>query len=192
MQDPEEDHAERGLERYAAFGLRIKQVFAVKGKLLAAKASAAGAKVKAAAAANVRYTAYASDVGEGLRPVVPEWAVRASYGLAVTYVAGEIGLHTYHASQKQDTDIPRVLAHQTIFHGIASLGLPMVIIHQAVHGAQVVTKRLGRFTKWGPSLVGLSLIPALPFVVDAPVETAVDAAFDYGWPTTNHPGASAH
>ena len=183
MQEPEDHHMEEdGAERYAAYGLRIRQLFMVKAKTLATKATVAGAKAKAAAAANMRYTAYASDVGEGLRPVVPEWAVRASYGLAVAYVAGEVGLHTYHESQKPEGNPVRVLAHQSIFHSIASIGLPMFIIHQAVHGAQHAFQRIGRFTRWGPSLVGLALIPALPFVVDAPVEKAVDTAFEYGWP----------
>jgi len=185
MQGPEDHHDDqRGMERYSAFGLRIRQLFQVKAKLLATKA-------KAAAVANVRYTAYASDVGEGLRPVIPQWAVRASYGLAVSYVGAEVGLHTYHESKKDKGEPLRVFCHQSIFHGVASLGLPMVIIHQAVHGAQYATKRLGRFTKWGPSLVGLALIPALPFCVDGPVEKVVDFAFDSYWPKESE-GKESH
>ena len=183
MEPPLEDHgateaAERGLERYSAFGMRLRQLFQVKAKMLAA----AGAKAKAAALSNIRYTAYASDVGEGLRPVVPEWAVKASYGIAFAYVGGEVGLHTYHETQKPDGDPARVFVHQSTFHGLASLYLPMVIIHQAVHGAQYAFAKAGRFTKWGPSIVGLSLIPALPFCVDKPVEKVVDFIFEKAWP----------
>jgi len=183
MQTPEDHHAEmQGAERYAVYGVAIKNIFRVKAKMLASKATVAGAKAKAAAAANVRYTAYASDVGEGLRPVVPEWAVKATYGIAVGYVGVEVGYHTYLEAQKPDGDTARVFVHQSIFHSIASIGLPMTIIHQAVHGAQWGFKKLGRFTKWGPSLVGLALIPALPYVVDHPCEVAVDYAFDAAWP----------
>ena len=183
MGPPLEDHgateaAERGLERYSAFGMRLRQLFQVKAKMLAA----AGAKAKAAALSNIRYTAYASDVGEGLRPVVPEWAVKASYGIAFAYVGGEVGLHTYHETLKPDGDPARVFVHQSTFHGLASLYLPMVIIHQAVHGAQYAFAKAGRFTKWGPSIVGLSLIPALPFCVDKPVEKVVDFIFEKAWP----------
>ena len=215
---PDDDvEQERGAERYAAFGIQMRQLFLVKARALKTKAMVVGAKAKAAAAANARYTAYASDVGEGLRPVVSEWAVKASYGLAITCetrwiqtqtdrslepccqhtclrhvtpplnapapdVGGEVGLHTYNEAQVPGGNPARVLAHQSVFHGIASLGLPMLIIHQTVHAAQIAAKRIGRFTRWGPSIAGLALIPALPFAVDAPVEAAVDAAFDYGWP----------
>ena len=33
--------------------------------------------------------------------------------------------------------------------------------------------------RWGASLLGLSFIPALPFLFDEPVEHVVDKAFDY-------------
>ena len=180
---------ERGNERYAAFGLRMKQLFAIKAKALSAKAATAKAasvkvatKAKAAAAANVRYTAYSSDVGEAFRPMVPEWAVRATYGLAVTYIVGDVGLTTYKEHCKPDGNPTRAFVHASIFQGVASLALPMFIIHQAVHAAQIATKRMGRFTKWGPTIAGLALIPALPYAVDEPCEHAIDYVFDQAWP----------
>ena len=185
--DPSEH--ERGSERYAAFGLRIKQLFAVKAKMAMTKAKVAAVKMKTAALQNARYTAYSSDVGEAFRPVVPQWAVRGTYGLAVSYIAGEIGLTTWKESKKpgatQETTL-RAFTHATVFQGIASLALPMVIIHQAVHAAQVATKRMGRFTKWGPTIAGLALIPALPFAVDEPCEHAIEWAFDKVWPIAGH------
>ena len=183
---------EKGNERYAAFGLRIKQLFAVKAKVGMAKAKVGMAKAKAAAAANARYTAYSSDVGEAFRPMVPEWAVRATYGLAITYIAGDVGLTTYEESKRPDATQEttfRAFCHAAIFQGVASLALPMAIIHQAVHAAQVATKKMGRFTKWGPTLAGLLLIPALPYAVDEPCEHAIDYAFDKAWPI---PGRSQH
>ena len=173
---------ERGGERYAAFGLRIKQLFAAKVKTLSAKAATVGAKAKSAAIANARYTAYSSDVGEAFRPVVPDIAVKATYGLAIAYICGDIGLTTYKESLKPDGNATRTFVHSTIFQGVASLALPMVIIHQAVHAAQYATKKMGRFTKWGPTIAGLALIPALPYVVDEPCEHAIDYAFDQVWP----------
>lgn len=47
---PSKDSEEGGLSRYAAFGLRLKQLFAAKASALGAKASVVGAKAKAAAA----------------------------------------------------------------------------------------------------------------------------------------------
>ena len=195
METPEEimiEHRERGNERYAAFGLRIKQVFAVKAKVLSAKASAAAAKSKAAAAANARYTAYSSDVGEAFRPMVPEWAVKATYGLAITYILGDVGLTTYQESCRPNGNPVRTFVHASVFQGIASLALPMFVIHQAVHAAQYATKKMGRFTKWGPTIAGLALIPALPYCIDEPCEHVIDGAFDYAWPVPPSRAKSAH
>ena len=175
---------ERGNERYAAFGLRVKQIFAVKGKIALANAKVAMAKAKTAGAANMRYTAYSSDVGEAFRPVVPDWAVKATYGLAVTYIAGEVGYTTWKESEKPDGDTLRAFCHATVFQGVASLALPMFVIHQSVHAAQALTKRIGRFTKWGPTFAGLALIPLLPYAVDHPAELAIDYLFDEAWPRT--------
>lgn len=184
---------ERGNERYAAFGLRVKQLFAVKAKIGMAKAKVVAVKAKAAALQNARYTAYSSDVGEAFRPVVPEWAVKGTYGLAIAYIAGEVGLTTWREHKKpeatQETTL-RTFVHATVFQGVASLALPMFIIHQAVHAAQVATKRMGRFTKWGPTIAGLALIPALPYAVDEPCEHAIDWAFDRAWPVKG--GAMQH
>ena len=86
-----------------------------------------------------------------------------------------MGLTTWEESKRpdatQETTL-RAFCHATVFQGVASLALPMVIIHQVVHAAQAATKRLGRFTKWGPTVAGLILIPALPFAVDEPCEAA--------------------
>ena len=173
---------ERGNERYAAFGLRVKQLFAIKGKLAMTKAKAGMAKAKAMGAANMRYTAYSSDVGEAFRPVISDWAVKATYGLAISYIAGEVGYTTWREYKKPDGDALRALCHASIFQGVASLAVPMVIIHQAVHATQALTKRVGRFTRWGPTCAGLALIPVLPYAVDHPCEVAIDCAFDAAWP----------
>ena len=45
---------------------------------------------------------------------------------------------------------------------------------------------MGRFTKWGPTIAGLALIPALPFAVDEPCEHAIEWAFDKVWPIAGH------
>ena len=71
---------ERGNERYAAYIARMRQIQI--------------SLIKSAAAAQ-RYLAYASDVGESLRPVVkPKW-VTFSYGVAWTYVLGDCSYQGY-------------------------------------------------------------------------------------------------
>ena len=51
-------------------------------------------KPKALFVKNIRYTAYASDVGEGLRPVLPGWAVKSAYGFAGIYMVGDVVYET--------------------------------------------------------------------------------------------------
>jgi hypothetical protein len=60
--------------RYLAYLARAKAVFV---------SSVSG--LKANAIQNVRYMAYSSDIGEGLRPVLPAWTVKAAYGARPTF-----------------------------------------------------------------------------------------------------------
>lgn len=43
-------------------------------------------------------------------------------------------------------------------------------------------QKVGRFQKWGPTVAGLAVVPAMPFVFDHPIEHAVDWAFEQAWP----------
>ena len=78
--------------------------------------------------------------------------------------------------------VPRCAVHTTVFQLIASLALPAFIIHSGVHGAHRLCHKMNRFTKWGPTVVGLGMIPFLPACVDYPAEVAIDTAFAYAWP----------
>jgi len=128
---------------------------------------------------NIRYTAYASDVGEGLRPVLPSWAVKSAYGFAGLYMVGDVVYETAEVRSRGAPDyvVARTAAHATTFQLIASLIIPSAIIHTAVSKSGKLFKKLGMFTKWGPSVVGISLIPLMP-LIDHPVEGVIDAAFD--------------
>lgn len=161
--------------RYAAFGLRVKQLFAVKSvsltKLLAA---------------NARYTAYSSDIMEAFRPVVSPFWVYAGYGVAISYIGLDVGYSAYKEARKPDGNVPRAVAHATLFQGLASLVIPAVAIHQTVHFTKHYTRgrRLG---VWAPTVAGLSLIPILPFTIDPPVELALESAFNHYWPEREKP-----
>lgn len=162
---------------------RIIPLIARVGKLFAIKKAA----VKQAVASNIRYLAYSSDVGESFRPVLPSQAVLATYGIAIGYVLCDVGYHVYQETCLPDDcpggkNIPRCLVHNTVFQLIASLALPAFIIHTGVHQAQRGFKKLGRYTKWGPTIVGLAMIPFLPACVDYPAEVLIDTGFAYAWP----------
>jgi len=137
-----------------------------------------------AAGSAARYTAFSSDVGEALRPVLSSKAVNATYGIALGYVVCDIGYHGWLAQSKKQ-DVSRALVHASTFQLFGSVLLPFGIIHTAVHTGHNFFHKIGRFTKWGPSIIGLCLVPVLPSVCDEPVEHAVDWAFDKYWPKTD-------
>lgn len=96
----------------------------------------------------------------------------------------DVGLHAKDAQDKGE-DVMRTVAHQTTFQMLASLIIPSVIIHQAVHASQKQFARIGRFTRWGPVGVGLALIPLMPVCIDEPVEIGIEYLFDKYWPVDN-------
>lgn len=79
----------------------------------------------------VRYLAYSSDVGEAMRPIVPVSVVNATYAIAIGYCAFDVGYEGYKAN-RDGGDVTRAVVKQTLFQGLASIGLPFVIIHQSV------------------------------------------------------------
>mmetsp|Transcript_27585 Transcript_27585/g.69633 ORF Transcript_27585/g.69633 Transcript_27585/m.69633 type:complete len:250 (+) Transcript_27585:58-807(+) len=141
---------------------------------------------------SARFLAYSSDVGEAFRPVVPTSVVNASYGLAIGYCTYDVGYAGYKES-KAGGDVARAVTKQTLFQGLASIGLPFLIIHTSVHAAQKGFKRfMPGALKWGPTIVGLVLIPFLPAVCDEPVEHAIDWGFDEYWPSKDGKKEHAH
>lgn len=88
--------------RYAAyaarFGFLVKKAGLVGIKKLAIKK--ATVKGLATKVSKVRHLAYSSDLGEAFRPVVPVWAVNATYGVAVTYVVADTAFRVYEAEEK--------------------------------------------------------------------------------------------
>mmetsp|Transcript_29595 Transcript_29595/g.86326 ORF Transcript_29595/g.86326 Transcript_29595/m.86326 type:complete len:225 (-) Transcript_29595:179-853(-) len=138
--------------------------------------------------AKIRYMAYSSDLGESLRPVLRPWMVNMFYAVSFGYVGFDVAYTGYLEQQRGSSD--ELVARQTleafVFQGVASLALPSLIIHTAVHQTHSLLKRTprvpGLIMTWGPSVVGLSLVPLLP-LIDPPIEQATEYAFDQVWPT---------
>lgn len=141
-------------------------------------------RAKMAVAQGARYVAYSSDVGESLRPVLSPAMVNLTYGIAGAYILGDTvysGYRKHNAGHPSDV-VYATVAHTAVFQIVASLALPAAIIHTAVHQTQhfVEKPRFAenlRLVKYGPSAVGLLIIPFLPFT-DPPLEYVIDAAFD--------------
>lgn len=172
---------EEGPLRWLAFGRY--------GKILAAKSSAM--KVTFASAADLRYAAYSSDLGEAFRPVAGQRFVQAMYGVSWAYIVGQVGKETYleHAKESPPEVVRETFVRTATFQVVASLLLPALLIHSGVHGAQKIVKRLGqryatsfwaspRMQLWGPTAVGLAMIPPLPVLVDEPAEHLIESGFD--------------
>eukprot|EP00331_Platyophrya_macrostoma_P034674 CAMPEP_0176437254 /NCGR_PEP_ID=MMETSP0127-20121128/18498_1 /TAXON_ID=938130 /ORGANISM="Platyophrya macrostoma, Strain WH" /LENGTH=235 /DNA_ID=CAMNT_0017820817 /DNA_START=82 /DNA_END=789 /DNA_ORIENTATION=- len=133
-----------------------------------------------AAARLVRYLAYTSDFGEAFRPIAHPLVVRGSYGVSWAYVIGDVSYEAYNMSVNHHiagTDLYVTTAKRAVFQSIASMALPALTIHTVVHQAKNAFKRVGRFQKWGPSAIGLSIVPFLP-LYDHPVEQVCDYVFD--------------
>jgi fission process protein 1 len=148
--------------RYLAYAQRVARVFT----------------------ASSRYLAFSSDVGEAFRPVVHPQAVRFSYMLTWGYVFGDIGYSTYSAYKLHPDNMDFVkdrAARATAFQLVGSVILPFMIIHTGVKQSSKLFDKLVpslRFVRaWGPSAVGMAIIPFLPKFVDHPIEAAVDDLF---------------
>lgn len=148
-----------------------------------------------------RYLAFTSDVGEALRPVVSARLVNASYGVAFGYCVVDVGYEAYklqknnfvHEVTGHKMTMPQLVAERSTFQLAASLVGPAVLIHTCVDGtkhllARDFFKKMPRVVKWGPSAVGLAIIPLLPVYLDEPAEHGVEWAFkNYGpWAEKPH------
>jgi hypothetical protein len=141
----------------------------------------------------VRYLAYTSDFGEAFRPIAHPLLVKASYGVSWAYVIGDVSYEAYNMSQNHGISGPDLYvttAKRAVFQSIASMALPAFTIHTVVHESKKFFKRVGRFQKWGPSALGLSIVPFLP-LYDHPVETACDYVFGCFYKPT-HPALALH
>lgn len=123
-----------------------------------------------------RYLAFTSDFGEALRPVVSKTIVNSSYAVAIGYCFADVGWEAYKLKQRgyvteknEPMTMTQCIVERSAFQAVASMIVPTVIIHTSVDMAKKVTAKIGRFQRWGPSVVGLAIIPLLPLYLDHPV-----------------------
>ncbi|PBL02743.1 hypothetical protein ARMGADRAFT_955283 [Armillaria gallica] len=151
-----------------------------------------GARLRTALRASTRYIAYTSDIGEAFRPVVPPWVVTAAYGVSWLYLGGDVAYESYKAHRRgpsaveaahfsEPTRLGLVAVQRATFQSIASMGLPALTIHTIVKQTKkaFVNVQNPKLKAWGPTLSGLAVVPALPYLYDHPVEVATDRAFDW-------------
>jgi len=68
-----------------------------------------------------------------------------------------------------------------VTHTRKSRALPAFTIHTAVKQAKKAFDKSSnpRLRAWGPTVTGLAIVPALPYIFDHPVEAATDRAFEW-------------
>ncbi|PPR02475.1 hypothetical protein CVT24_002024 [Panaeolus cyanescens] len=151
-----------------------------------------GARLRTALTAGSRYVAYTSDVGEAFRPVVPPWVVTAAYGVSWLYLSGDVGYETYKSYKKgpspteaanfsEPTRLGLAAVQRATFQSVASMALPAFTIHTVVAQSRKAFRNAAnpRVQAWGPTITGLAVVPALPYLFDHPVEHATDRIFDW-------------
>ncbi|KAG0369947.1 mitochondrial 18 KDa protein-domain-containing protein [Gamsiella multidivaricata] len=132
--------------------------------------------------ASSRYLAYSSDVGEAFRPVTTPLFVNAMYGVSFAYVGFDVAYEGYKAKMAgaPNDAVGMTVLKRGIFQGLASLLMPAITIHTVVHQSAKIFKNSANVTlkRWGPTAIGICVVPALPIMFDHPIETAVDKVFE--------------
>ena len=134
-------------------------------------------------------------IGEAFRPIVHPVIVKAAYGISWLYVLSDVAISTYNEKQKETSTTGTVLRTATktaIFQSTASMILPMITIHQTVHLTAKLLSRFGNKSKVIPTICGLAVVPALPFMFDHPVEHVVDTVYDKYWPIHSEEKVKEH
>ena len=134
--------------------------------------------------AGQRAIAYASEVGEASRQMVPRWLVRSTYGLSWLYVGADTSLQVARQyAQTGDTKQAAMRAGDAlVFHSIGSMALPAWSIHTIVKQtgrACNLTSVQGvlppRVRAVLPTVLGLGSI----FFIVHPIDHATDVAMTH-------------
>ncbi|KAL9558599.1 hypothetical protein MBANPS3_000808 [Mucor bainieri] len=158
---------------------------AVEGKLDSLEGNARylayAGRLRTALVASSRYLAYTSDVGEAFRPIVPPAVVTAAYGISWLYLGLDVsyeGYKSHHAGQ-ENAVVATTMVKRGVFQSLASMAFPMMTIHSIVKYSAYGFKNVknAKVKAWGPTLLGLGIVPFLPYIFDEPIEHIVDRVF---------------
>ncbi|KAI8060803.1 mitochondrial 18 KDa protein-domain-containing protein [Gongronella butleri] len=140
------------------------------------------ARLRTALTASSRYLAYTSEVGEAFRPIVRPALVTAAYGVSWAYILGDVAYEGYkaHHAGESPSEIGVTVVKRGVFQSIASMLLPAAAVHTTVKYTAQAFKNVKqpRIRAWGPSALGLAVVPMLPVLFDEPVEHVIDRLFE--------------
>lgn len=126
---------------------------------------------------NYRILAYASEVGESFRPLIPRSFVRGFYGISWGYVIIDTLFNTMLASEFGYDAAKYTCIDKSIFHTFASMAFPAYTIHSIVRYSGRLLRFLFRGTKlarFGPVGLGLFSIPYIIHPLDHFTEYLMD------------------
>lgn len=126
----------------------------------------------------LKAAAYASEVGESFRPVVPRSFVNFLYLVSIGYVILDISGRTYCVKDQGREKMMYFMLDTTLFHLMASLVFPAVVIHKVVKLTQKGTKKaFPNFVKahsWIPAFIALCSVPFIISPIDHTTEFILD------------------
>lgn len=75
--------------------------------------------------------------------------------------------------------VATTMVKRGIFQSLASMAFPMMTIHSIVKYSAYGFKNVKnvKVKAWGPTLLGLGIVPFLPYIFDEPIEHIVDKVF---------------
>ncbi|CAM9585453.1 unnamed protein product [Pylaiella littoralis] len=130
----------------------------------------------------LRYMGYANEVGEAFRPLIPAFAVVASYGVAIAYVSADAVAKGFKCSKESDSKACALPASFDVltFQMLASVVFPGFTINRWVAFVEYIVQasdlesQFPGVAGWLPTAAGLGLIP---FIV-APLDNLVEEVLD--------------
>jgi fission process protein 1 len=130
--------------------------------------------------AKAKAAAYASEVGESFRPIVPRSVVNFLYIVSIGYVIFDIAGRTYCVKDQGKEAMRYFCLDTTLFHLMASLVFPAVVIHKIVKLSQKgMKKALPKSLKlqaWVPAIFALC---SVPFIIE-PIDHVAEFILDKG------------
>lgn len=129
----------------------------------------------------LRYLGYANEVGESFRPILPRFVV-PSYLVSFGYV----GMDTLDKTRKEleinngRYDLAANKAFDTmLWQTLASVIIPGFTINRVVKGVKYGIRKSGAgsvpaLARWGPTAVGLAIIPFIVHPIDELVHNIMD------------------
>ena len=140
----------------------------------------------------LRYAGYANEVGESFRYQFPRF-VLPSYGIAMLYVLGDAGDKARRAMDEgqRSAAVAYTAADVLLWQTLASVAIPGLFINQVVfwsrkavaEGTRISARLPPTIATWGPTALGLGVIP---FIIH-PIDHGVDFLLD----NTTRPWASS-